>query len=79
MKLVADFSRYTKIFLLEKKSAAMNRVKYFVTEMENKFGKCVKALRRDRGGEYLNNELGDGELCRSKGMSIQTTFKFERM
>jgi Integrase core domain len=47
-----DFSRYDYIFLMRHKSESLKRFKEFQNEVENQLGK-KKALRSDRGGEYL--------------------------
>ena len=52
-----DYSRYCKIYFLKKKSEALVKFKEFKASVENEFEMKIKALRADRGGEYLSNEL----------------------
>ena len=41
------------------KSATFEKFKEFQNEVENQRGKRIKALRSDRGGEYLSHEFSD--------------------
>ena len=52
-----DYSRYCKIYLLKKKSEALEKFKEYKASVENEFEMKIKALRADRGGEYLSNEF----------------------
>jgi transposase InsO family protein len=54
-----DFSRYGYIYLMRHKSEAFEKFKEFQNEVQNQLGKTIKALRLDRGGEYLSQEFGD--------------------
>ena len=54
-----DFSRYGYVYLMRHKSEAFDKFKVFKTEVENQLGKSIKALRSDRGGEYLTTEFMD--------------------
>jgi transposase InsO family protein len=54
-----DFSRYGYVYLLRHKSESFEKFKEFKNEVENQLGKRIKAMRSDRGGEYLSNEFGD--------------------
>ena len=42
--------------------------------MENKYGKKVKALRSDNGGEYISKEFAD--VCAEKGMKREFTTSY---
>lgn len=53
---IDDYSRYGYVYLMRRKSETFEKFKEFRTEVENQLGKCIKAIRFDRGGEYL---LGD--------------------
>ena len=57
MTFIDDFSKYSIIYLLEKKSDAIKYIKEFVRMTENKFGRRIKIFRSDGGGEYMNNEI----------------------
>ena len=52
-----DFSRYDYVYLLKHKSEAFEKFKIFKNEVQNQLGKSIKALRSDRGGEYLSQEF----------------------
>ena len=52
-----DLSRYGYVYLMRHKSETFERFKEFQNEVENQRGKKIKALRSDRGGEYLNHEF----------------------
>ena len=54
-----DFSRYGYVFLMRHKSESFEKFKEFQNEVENQLGKRIKALRSDRGGEYLSHEFKD--------------------
>ncbi|XP_070025472.1 uncharacterized protein [Nicotiana sylvestris] len=49
---IDDFSRYCYIYLLKEKSEALAKFKIYKTEVEKQFGKSIKIVRSDRGGEY---------------------------
>ncbi|HEY0222472.1 MAG TPA: DDE-type integrase/transposase/recombinase, partial [Lactovum miscens] len=52
-----DFSRFTMIYLMKNKSEVTSKLKQYVALTNNKFGRKIKTLRSDNGGEYLNKEL----------------------
>ena len=54
-----DYSRYGYVYLMRHKSEAFDKFKEFRTEVQNQLGKSIKALRSDRGGEYLSLEFID--------------------
>jgi hypothetical protein len=54
-----DFSRYGYVYLMKHKSETFEKFKEFQNEVENQHGKKIKALRSDRGGEYLSHELSN--------------------
>nr|GFB76768.1 hypothetical protein [Tanacetum cinerariifolium] len=54
-----DFSRYGYVFLLKHKHEVFETFKVFKAEVELQLGKKIKALRSDRGGEYLSQEFKD--------------------
>ncbi|KAK8715759.1 hypothetical protein V6N13_043085 [Hibiscus sabdariffa] len=66
-----DFSRYGYIYLMRHKSEALERFKEFKNEVQNQHGKSIKALRSDRGGEYLSQDFG--ELLKECGIVSQLT------
>lgn len=54
-----DLSRYGYIYLMKHKSESFEKFKEFQNEVQNQLGKTIKALRSDRGGEYLSQEFID--------------------
>ena len=52
-----DFSRYGHVYLMKHKSESFEKFKLFKNEVQNQLGKNIKALRSDRGGEYLSQEF----------------------
>ena len=53
------FSRYAYVYLMKQKSKTFEKFKEFHNEIENQRGKKIKALRSDRGGEYLSHEFSN--------------------
>ncbi|KAK8685931.1 hypothetical protein V6N13_124962 [Hibiscus sabdariffa] len=66
-----DFSRYGYIYLMRHKSEALERFKEFKNEVQNQHGESIKALRSDRGGEYLSQDFD--ELLKECGIVSQLT------
>ncbi|KAK8600839.1 hypothetical protein V6N12_050687 [Hibiscus sabdariffa] len=66
-----DFSRYGYIYLMRHKSEALERFEEFKNEVQNQHGKSIKALRSDRGGEYLSQDFD--ELLKECGIVSQLT------
>ncbi|KAK8557934.1 hypothetical protein V6N12_010157 [Hibiscus sabdariffa] len=54
-----DFSRYGYIYFMCHKSKVLEKFKEFRNEVQNQHGKSIKALRSDRGGEYLSHEFDE--------------------
>ncbi|GJY62363.1 RNA-directed DNA polymerase, eukaryota, reverse transcriptase zinc-binding domain protein [Tanacetum coccineum] len=54
-----DYSRYGYVYLLKHKYKVFETFKVFKNEVENQLGKAIKALRSDRGGEYISQEFKD--------------------
>ncbi|KAK8656818.1 hypothetical protein V6N13_098753 [Hibiscus sabdariffa] len=66
-----DFSRYGYIYLMHHKSEALEKFKEFKNEVQNQHGMSIKALRSDRGGEYLSQDFD--ELLKECGIVSQLT------
>ncbi|KAK8528241.1 hypothetical protein V6N12_074775 [Hibiscus sabdariffa] len=66
-----DFSRYGYIYLMRHKSKALEKFKEFKNEVQNQHGKSSKALRSDRGGDYLSEDFD--ELLKECGIVSQLT------
>ncbi|GJW57775.1 retrotransposon protein, putative, ty1-copia subclass [Tanacetum coccineum] len=54
-----DYSRYGYVYLLKYKHEVFETFKVFKNEVENQLGKTIKALRSDRGGEYIIQDFKD--------------------
>ncbi|KAL0400223.1 UNVERIFIED_CONTAM: Transposon Ty1-BL Gag-Pol polyprotein [Sesamum radiatum] len=54
-----DHSRYGYVYLMRYKFEAFERSKEYRLEIENQIDHKIKALRSDRGGEYLSGEFID--------------------
>lgn len=57
MTLIDDFSRYTVVCLLARKSDVANCIKRYVAHVKTRFGRAPCVIRSDGGGEYVNKEL----------------------
>ncbi|GJY85226.1 retrotransposon protein, putative, ty1-copia subclass [Tanacetum coccineum] len=54
-----DYSHYGYIYLLKHKHEVFETFKVFKNEVENQLEKTIKALRSNRGGEYISQEFKD--------------------
>ena len=52
-----DYSRYCSTYFLKSKSEALEKFKEFKVSVETESGMKIKAMRADRGGEYLSDEF----------------------
>lgn len=68
---IDDFSRYVRVFCIEKKSEVIDCWLKYKALVENQVGTRIKALRSDNGGEYVNGEFL-AELNRS-GIEHETS------
>ncbi|KAK8652200.1 hypothetical protein V6N13_061222 [Hibiscus sabdariffa] len=66
-----DFSRYGYIYLMRHKSEALEKFKDFKNEVQNQHENSIKALRSDRGGEYLSQDFD--EILKECGIVSQLT------
>ncbi|GJR01564.1 retrovirus-related pol polyprotein from transposon TNT 1-94 [Tanacetum coccineum] len=65
--IVDEYSRYTSVFCLKKKSDATDCIMSFIRQMENLNDTKVKQLRSDNGTEFKNHILE--AFCNEKGIS----------
>lgn len=68
---IDDYSRYTHIYLLSNKSEVPGILKRYVELVKNKFGRKIKVIRSDRGGEYLSTNLR--KFLAEEGIQTQLT------
>ena len=52
-----DYSRYGYVYLMKKKSEALDKFNEFKTKSEKQLGRHIKSLCFDRGGEYMSIEF----------------------
>ena len=64
---VDDYSRYCRSYFMKQKSEALDKFKEFKAAAEKESGKTIKALRSDRGGEYMSEEF----ICYLKQSGIR--------
>jgi hypothetical protein len=65
-----DYSRCYKAYFMKEKSEALEKFKEFRAAAEKESGQSIKALRADRGGEYLSEEF----KCYLKKHGIRAEF-----
>ena len=68
---IDDYTRYGFVYPIKHKSDALECFKRFMILVENQLDKKIKALRTDRGREYLSDEFN--ALCDEKGIEHQLT------
>lgn len=71
MTVIDDYSRYTVVYLLSKKSEAADRLMEYVRYVENFFGRKPRIVRSDGGGEYVNARLQ--KFFAAEGIKAQYT------
>jgi transposase InsO family protein len=71
---VDDFSRFTWIFFLRKKSEVFQHLKDFKALVETQPRKKIKVLRKDNGGEYVNHEIHN--ICHEAWIQLQHTIPY---
>ncbi|GJS42188.1 retrotransposon protein, putative, ty1-copia subclass [Tanacetum coccineum] len=54
-----DFSCYGFVYLMKHKHEVFENFKVFQNEVKNQLGKKIKAIRSDKGGEYLSHEVSE--------------------
>ena len=66
LNFIDDFSRYTWVFFIKKKSEVCEKFTKLKALIENASGQNIKILRSDNGGEYVSNELL--HICSQSGI-----------
>lgn len=61
-----DHSRYGYVYLIHKKSEALDKFREYKAEVETQLGRKIKASRTDRGGEYMSYFFDD--FCTNHGI-----------
>lgn len=66
MTVVDDYSRFTWVRYLAKKSDAFKEIKELIKMLKIQTGLKVKRIRTDHGGEFENHSMD--EFCQEKGI-----------
>ena len=65
---IDDYSRYMYLYLLRSKDEVLDAFKVFKAEVENQYGKHIKIVRSNKGGEYYGkyteNEQAPGAFAK---------------
>ena len=71
---IDDYSQYGYLYLMRYKSEAFEKFKEFKNEVEKQLWRSIKALRSNRGGEYLSQAFLD--YLRDNGILSQWTLPY---
>jgi hypothetical protein len=71
MLAIDDFSILTWVFFMREKSNVFEKLKMFKALAENQTGKKLKAIRSNRGGEFLSRDFKD--FCDKHGIKREYT------
>jgi transposase InsO family protein len=71
---IDDYTRYGHVYLISHKSEDLACFKKFIIFLENQLDRKVKALRTDRGREYLSDEFK--QMCEEKVILRQLTIPY---
>ncbi|KAD6118940.1 hypothetical protein E3N88_10211 [Mikania micrantha] len=74
LSFIDDFSRKGWLYFLSNKSESFEYFQRFKALVENETNKTIKALRSDRGGEFISNEFN--AFCDKHGIKRQLTTAF---
>lgn len=73
INFIDDYSRYTKVYLMDSKDQALSKFKQFIADL-GLSDKHIGILRTDGGGEYINRYFED--FCLKKGIKMQRTIPY---
>ena len=71
---INDYSRYTFVYTIKRKSEVFERFTEFAEQVENLSGYRVKSLRSDNGIEYSSTAFA--ECCKIKGIKRECTIPY---
>jgi transposase InsO family protein len=71
MLIIDDYSRLTWVAFLKEKTEAFEKFKIFKALIENQTGNRLKAVRSDRGGEFMSSDFK--EFCDKHGIRREYT------
>ena len=66
-----DYTHYTTVYLLNRKSDAVVALKRYIAEAENKWNLKLQKIRSDGGGEYISTNFKS--WCAEKGIILDYT------
>lgn len=69
-----DFTRFVTVYMMKRKSEALEKFKEYVNLVEKQTGHKVKRLRCDNGGEYTSKAFVD--YCKSNGIQRELTVPY---
>jgi hypothetical protein len=73
MLIIDDYSRITWVAFLKEKYEAFEKFKKFKALTDNQIGKRLKAVRSNRGGEFMSSDFN--EFCDKHGIKRKYTTK----
>ena len=68
LTFINDFSRYCWVYFLKHKSEVFGLFKVFRALVENQFGRKLKILEFDNGGEYVKSDFI--QYCKDEGIQM---------
>uniref|UniRef100_W8AQ86 Retrovirus-related Pol polyprotein from transposon TNT 1-94 n=1 Tax=Ceratitis capitata TaxID=7213 RepID=W8AQ86_CERCA len=71
---IDDYSRYTAVYFIKRKSEALNMFKLFTASAEKQTGRKIKSVRSDNGREFVNSEFE--KYLSERGIRHQTTVAY---
>ncbi|KAK1416343.1 hypothetical protein QVD17_32133 [Tagetes erecta] len=71
LTIVDDYSRAVWIYLLKHKYEASTCLVEFYKMVKTQFGKCIKRIRCDNGGEFVSNQMN--QFYAEQGIVLETT------
>lgn len=74
LTFIDDYSRHTKLYLLNNKAEVFEKIKAYMEMVKNKFGKYPNVLRSDNGGEYTAKRVQN--YLESIGVQCQYTVPY---
>ncbi|RVW22045.1 Retrovirus-related Pol polyprotein from transposon TNT 1-94 [Vitis vinifera] len=61
ISFIDDYSRYMYLYMLHNKNEALDAFKVFKAEVEKQYGKQIKIVRSNKGGEYYGRYMENGQ------------------
>jgi transposase InsO family protein len=71
MLIIDDYSRLTWVSFLKEKAEVFEKFKIFKALTETQIGKRLKAVRSNRGGEFMSRDFK--EFCDEHGIKREYT------